>query len=401
MLKRLQAKIIGITMTSLVTMLIAILGLILGFTRQDLMDQNLQMMQELAEGPIQSLAVGSGSYARPFFIIEVSSDSEMTFIGSDLFDLSDEGVVQHLLEVTLTDDSTTGYIWEYGLRYYRSITPDYERVIFTDVSASLQTMHGLWRVCVIIFLLGVALFALLSHLLSRWAIRPVAQAWQQQRQFVADASHELKTPLTAIITNAELLQSTCPATPEQSRYTESIVTVSQKMRQLVERLLMLARVDNGIGKTKLEKVDFSAVTEASILPLEAVFFERNLLLESTIVPGISVKGSEFHLREVVEILLDNAQKYAEGSREIRLELKKTARNQCRLTVSNAGPALTPEQMAQIFERFYRVDESRGMTRSYGLGLPIAKGIVQEHHGRIWAECKDGLVLFHVTLPTVS
>ena len=155
-------------------------------------------------------------------------------------------------------------------------------------------------------------------MLSKWAVRPVERAWQQQRQFVAAASHELKTPLTVIMTNAELLQDEA----RRSTFSSSILTMSRQMRALIEQMLELARTDSAESHLVLRPVDLSGLTARSLLPFEPLFFEQGLTLTSQVDEGITVSGDEEALRRVLEILLDNAQKYSSPGGETQVTLHR-------------------------------------------------------------------------------
>ena len=231
-------------------------------------------------------------------------------------------------------------------------------------------------------------------------MKPVERAWTQQKQFVSDASHELKTPLTVILTNAEMLRDPSYSEPERQRFAESILTMSHQMRGLVESLLELARVDNGAVKKVFEALDWSSLVQDAVLPFEALFFEKGLTLQTDIEPGITVRGSAQHLRQCAEILLDNAVKYsAPGT--VCVALKKTGHDKCALSVATPGEPLSPEECKNVFKRFYRADRARAMDHSYGLGLSIAESIVSEHGGKIRCEGKADRNVFTVTLPTVK
>ena len=224
------------------------------------------------------------------------------------------------------------------------------------------------------------------------------RAWKQQRQFVADASHELKTPLTVIMTNAELLQSPSYEPEAKAQFSQSILTMARQMRGLVERLLELARVDDGRSNMAFTRCDLTALVTQSVLPFEALFFEKGLTLTCQAEEGVAVQGSPAHLAQVVEILLDNAQKYSDRSGEVAVRLSRQHRGHCLLTISNPGTALSPQQLQDIFKRFYRADQARSRDGSFGLGLSIAQAIITEHRGRIWAESAGGLNTFFVQLP---
>jgi len=278
------------------------------------------------------------------------------------------------------------------------MAPKGQRLIFADISSEINTMKSLVRTCIVIGILSFLAFLGVSLLLARWAVKPVEKAWNQQRQFVADASHELKTPLTVITTNAELLQNPQCGEGERTVFSQNILTVSRQMRGLTESLLDLARVDNGTGNMSFTDTDLSRVVTEASLPFEAVFFEKGLALAAEIEPGICARVSETHIRQVVDILLDNAQKYSYTDTEVLLNLRRTGRTSCTLTVTNRGDTISPDDLKNIFKRFYRVDSARSMNQSYGLGLSIAQSIIQAHKGRIWAESKGGVNTFNVQLP---
>ena len=214
---------------------------------------------------------------------------------------------------------------------------------------------------------------------------------------MADASHELKTPLTVILTNAELLQSPDYTPEEKHRFAGGILSMSHQMRGLVESLLELARVDNGAIRTAMAQQDLSRLVSDCVLLFEPLFFEAGLILESRVEDGISLKGSETHLRQVVDVLLDNASKYSTPGGHTRVELKHQ-HGHALLTVSNPGPEISREDRKNIFKRFYRADKARSMNHSYGLGLSIAESIVTEHGGKIWADSAGGINTFFVLLP---
>ena len=272
-------------------------------------------------------------------------------------------------------------------------------IVFADMSSELATMHNLYRTCGIIGLGSLLTFLIASIFFARWAARPVEEAWTQQRQFVSDASHELKTPLTVILTDAEMLKSPRFDEVHKQQFIDNILTMSTQMRGLVESLLQLARVDNGvIQKMQLQRVDFTQLISDELLTFEALFFEKGLTLTDALTEGITVHGSEQHLKQVVEILLDNAQKYSDPNGTVHVTLQKSGSHHCILSVSDPGDPISSEDLKKIFQRFYRIDEARAMNHSYGLGLSIAENIVKAHKGRIWAESSGGINSFKVELP---
>ena len=399
MLKRLRIKFICINMAIVTIMLAIIFGTVLNFTRTNLEQNSLQMMREalVDEGRINRPGAPGQPVPMPHFVLHLDRSGALLSSTSSYYDLSDEAFLEELISITANSEQPDGVLRQYDLRFLRLSTPRGQVLVFADMSTENSILSGLMRNCSIIALGSFLLFLIISILLAHWAIRPVEQAWKQQRQFVADASHELKTPLTVISTNAELLQNSLGDPEVLSRSAANILTVSGQMRSLVENLLELARVDNGASKTDTAELDLSQLVSDATLPFEPLFFEKALLLEEEIDPGIRLKGSLSHLRQLPDILLDNAMKYADPDSTVRLRLKKQGTHAL-LSVSNAGSPIPHEELKNIFKRFYRTDKVRTHSGSYGLGLSIAQSIVHAHRGKIWAESTDGINTFFIQLP---
>ncbi len=169
------------------------------------------------------------------------------------------------------------------------------------------------------------------------------------------------------------------------------------MRGLVESLLELARLDNNRAPVKKESIDLSKLINDSILPFEPLFYENDTELSADIDKGIGIEGDKDKLRQVVNILLDNALKYSDPAEKVTIKLKRQSAN-CVLSVTGLGTPLSREECQNIFKRFYRVDKARNDGQSYGLGLSIADSIISEHNGKIWAESENGYNTFFVSLP---
>lgn len=400
MIRRLRLKFICINMALVLVVLLALFALVFGITREDLERESLRTLETLAEDPFRMLRPGERAkeVQIPYFVIQLAPNGELAAAGG-YFDLTDKGTLQELLEAAREEGKETGVLREYGFRYRFARTRFGECVVFTDISGEAATLSSLVRTCLIIGAVSIAAFLLISVFLARWAVRPVEAAWDQQRQFVADASHELKTPLTVILTNAELLRSPTADEAARERYADNILTVSRQMRGLVGSLLELARVENGAVKKSMEPVDLTALTQEAALPFEPLFFERGLGLETAAAPGIRVRGSAGHLRQVLEILLDNALKYSAAPGRVTVELRRQGRHAL-LAVASPGEAMSKRELSEIFKRFYRADRARQMNESCGLGLPIASGILEEHGGRIWAKSQGGYNIFFAELPAL-
>ena len=387
MIRSLRRKFIAMTMAVFTVLLCVIFGLVIHFTGQNLQAESVRFLRSAAADSLQPGP--PGQVRQPCFIIRATPWGQ-SIQSTGGFDLSDEQMLSDIVALAASAPEPLGVLDQYDLRYFRSQSPAELTLVFMDISAERAALRNLRLTCLGIGLLALGLFWAVSFLLARWAVRPVERAWEEQRQFVSDASHELKTPLTVILTSAELMQ-----TDPDPQHPRSILAMSRRMRELVESLLELARVDNGAVRAAFEELDLSALVADELLPFEPLFFEGGLTLESQLEEGLHISGSDRHLRQVLTILLDNALRYSPENAAVRVALTRQGSNAL-LTVTNPG-FLTKEQCRSIFRRFYRADPARTAGGS-GLGLAIAQGIVADHGGKIWAESRDGELIFSVLIP---
>ena len=399
MLKKLRVKFVCINMLIVMTMLCAMFGMLFSVTKSNLESESIQMMADIANDPFHMGRPDErpDGVRLPYFTLQIGLRGTLIATGGGYYDLSNEAFLKEVMTEALEQQTQTGILEGYNLRFYRTMTPTSQLLVFADTTSEQATLMGMARTFAIIGTLSFLVFLGVSLLLARWAVKPVDRAWKQQKQFVADASHELKTPLTVIMTNAELLQSPEVEVGDRDQLAGNILTMSRQMRGLVEGLLELARMDNGSVKTAHTDLDWSMVVEDALLPFEPLYFEKGLELESHLDSGLRIRGSESHLRQVVEILLDNAMKYACPESKVWVYLLRQGKD-CLLSVANPGPEISKADLKNIFKRFYRVDQARTTSGSYGLGLSIAEGIVKAHKGKIWAESANGINVFHVLLP---
>lgn len=399
MLKKLRLKSVLVNMGIVTAMLTVIFALVFHFTKADMEQQSIRALQILTQRAQQNMErePWPRDVQLPYFVIRLSIWGEVTASGNTSLDLQDTEFLQELIQIACTATTPTGHIEEYELLFSRVLSPGGQSLIFVDTSVQKAALRSMVHIGLLIGFASLAVFALLSTLLARWTVKPVEQAWNQQKQFISDASHELKTPLTVIISNAELLQSEGADPENRQQFTDNILTMSGHMRQLVSGLLELTRADGGQIRSNFSQVAYSQLVSDALLPFEPLLFEKGLYLESRVEPGIRLTGSGQHLQQVVDILLDNAGKYADPG-TVTVTLQRQGRNQCLLTVANPGKPIPADKLEQIFQRFYRVDPARSRTGSFGLGLAIAKSVVQEHSGKIWAESNPTGNRFCILLP---
>ena len=263
--------------------------------------------------------------------------------------------------------------------------------------------HSTYSMLKLLVAMSLALLALLfvmSVMLSRWVVRPIAKAWIQQSQFIADASHELKTPLTVILANNSLLASDQDASEqEKHRWIESIDSEAHLMQGLVNDMLYLAQSDANAVSMECGEFDLSEMAMATALQFEAVAFESGVMIDEQIEEGILVRGDQARVQRMLAVLVDNACKYADAGTEIRV-LMKRGLHECILEVCNFGTVIDPEDLPHLFDRFYRSDKARNRgTGGFGLGLAIAKSIVDDLDGDISVtSTQEAGTCFRVKIP---
>lgn len=405
MTKKLRCKFVAITMSIVTIMLCVIMFLICFFTKMNLENNSISMMQNIASHPFLPRLPNElpENVRLPYFTLQLSIQGDLIATGGGYYDLSDEDFLKDLIHATFSSSDRIGVIEEYHLRFYRASSSVSQILVYTDISNELAILSSLIRNCILIGLACLLVFLCISFLLADWMTKPIDRAWNQQRRFIADASHELKTPLTVIMTDAELIQN--PDYDETSRwnFAAGILAMSKQMRNLVEQMLELARVDDVEFGRAFSPVDFSRLISDAILPFEPVFFEKGLTLRTDIPDGIMVNGDSSQLRQVLDILLDNAQKYSREKGTTWVSLERQGRGHCLLTVADEGEEIPAGDLHHLFKRFYRADKARsrsggmGQTGSFGLGLSIAEAIIGRHRGRIWAESKNHVNAFFVEL----
>ena len=401
MIRKLRIKFVCIVMVIAMLMVGSILGVVIHFTGTSMEMQSISMMRTIAASPFQQGAPGKpmdDEVRLPFFTVQISSRGELITTGGGYFDLTDREYLQQIVNLVLSADQKSGELKDYNLRYLVAMSPAGISIVFADTATETATIRSMVYSCMFIFAAAMLVFLGISILLSRWAIKPVAKAWDQQRQFVADASHELKTPLAVIMANAELMQNVETTATDKKQFSANILSTTYQMRSLVENMLEMARVDNGTVKMHFAPLDMSDLVSNAVLSFQLLYEEKGMGLRLAISEGISVNGSEQHLYQVMDVLLDNALKYGSPNSMVSVDVVTSGRN-CILSVASPGEPLSEEELKNIFKRFYRADKARSLNGSYGLGLSIAESIVAAHKGKIWAESKNGYNIFYVQIPT--
>ena len=396
MLKKLRIKFVVVNMSIVLAMLLIIFGMLFSFTKIDLEKDAQALLRKNAQDALQLPNPKTEAMDMHYFTVRINARSEVSSYGYTAFDLDDGQFIQEVVYEALGSRHQEGFIRKYDLQYYKLITRDLIVISFVEQSVQQEVLQSLLITGSIVGGVSLLVFFVISLFLAKWIVRPVDVAWKKQKRFISDASHELKTPLAVIMANAELMQST-ENMEEKDRYCSNIFHMSVRMRGLVEGMLDLSRVDNGQVKNSFQKLTLSDLVEEALLPFEPMFFENDLTLQSNVEQGIAVSGNDRYLSQVVHILLDNALKYSAPG-IVELQLQRYGRSQALLTVSNPGNPIGEAERERIFDRFYRQDEARTGSGSFGLGLAIAKSLVTEHGGRIWVDSNKTGNCFCVLLP---
>ena len=395
MIRRLRWKVIGLNMGMVFCVLLAVFAAVY-FSSRTVIARSVQqqLQQELQTGSGYDLSQ-PGQEGVPCFVAEVYASGTVRVSGNSYYDLTDKEALVDIVTAALTADSDEGVLAEHHLRYLRQTGLLSTRIAFTDSTLEQATLRSLLTGSLLIGLAALAVLFACSYVLSGAVTRPVDRAWQQQKQFLSDASHELKTPLTVILSSAELLEQS--AAPEQKQYVDNVRAESRRMKRLVEDMLTLSRVERGGEHLPDTTADLSDAAADAALRFEPVAYEAGHTLSYDIAPGLLVRGDSGKLEQAVAVLLDNAIKYAAPGTEVRLDAVRQGKNAC-LWVENEGDPIPADKLPHIFDRFYRADESRTDGGSFGLGLPIARAIVEAHRGTIRCDSGGHTIRFTITLP---
>ncbi|MDY3662294.1 MAG: HAMP domain-containing sensor histidine kinase [Ruminococcus bovis] len=266
--------------------------------------------------------------------------------------------------------------------------------IFVNNKEALQNSKQFFIVSIFIFLLSVIVFTIISYYLSRWMIKPSEKAIKNQKIFVANISHDLKTPITIIRANADLIENEV----KNKKSIKYIQQETEKLNHLVNEMLTLTRIDNTISKENFKNFNFGDSLFDVVLPFESIAYEKGIKFNINIDESTNYFGNETNIQKLAEILIDNAMSYTAKGGIVDVDAYESSKA-VTLSVTNTGEPISDEKKEEIFDRFYRESKSRESTGNhYGLGLSIASTIVKKHNGKISVESKNGKNTFTVTLP---
>ncbi len=326
-----------------------------------------------------------------FFVI--MADKQGNYLATLNNDDITEETAQKYITAILDDGAQTGMV-NHIYQFYRQPKENGTLMVFTDKSAEMDTLDQFNRTTIIIGAISVIVLSIAAYFLSKKSIQPIKIAFERQKQFVSDASHELKTPLTVISANADVLAGEIG----ENKWLNYIKSQTDRMNVLVNDLLNLTRLENNTTDFICVDFDLSKAAENTALPFECQAFEMNRNFEVDIEEGLTINGSERHVKQMMAIFIDNALKYSNEGGTVKVSLIKHGDKKV-FSVFNTGEGVKESEKDKIFERFYRSDESRNRaTGGYGLGLAIAKSIIDKHKFKVHVENQEGRsICFVVTM----
>lgn len=333
-------------------------------------------------------------FSTRFFAVYADKNNQIIGENTDKISSVDVKTAREYAEKALSGSSERGWIG--GFRYKVTDTADGKTVVFVNGETNKGMTSGLQYTVLFVLLGSFLAILLLIIIISKRAVKPTAEAYEKQKQFVTDANHELKTPLTLILSNVDIVESELG----ENEWLEDIRGEGERMSALINQLVTLSRMDEDAANLIASAFDLSGVALDTVSEFEGLASERKKELTAAIEPNVMYSGDEGLIRQLLSILLDNAVKYCDPDGEIVVNVRAKAHGAV-ITVENTYRDIDNIELDKLFDRFYRADKARSFNGSFGVGLSIAKSIANKHKGNIFAYKKDdNHIGFKVTLKRI-
>lgn len=386
MFDKLRLKFICINMALLTTVFISIFGFIYGTTRSNInneINSNLFALINNSRKPMpNSINI----------VVELNKSGQIIKNFKPFNIDIDSSELQNAVNIILKSGNTSDKVSIDGssYSYLKQNTSLGTKIAFVDRTQYQNLLAELLRTFILIGSISLVALLMISIYLTNKTIKPIKETFENQKQFIADASHELKTPLTIIKTNTSLILShPDDIIKNQSKWLNYINSQTDRMSILINEMLSLAKLDANENNLTLASINISKLIESMLLMFDAVIYENNIELETSIIKNLYINGDKESIKKLFSIIMDNAIKHTNKNGKIEVSLSSD-KNKIRMIIRNTGDGIAEEYLEKIFERFYRADSSRDRnTGGYGLGLSIAKSIVKQHKGKIYAQSKLG------------
>ncbi len=387
-----RLRLIIIIMVFLIAIMFSTLAIIFGTTKAQTTRKSKEMLQTFADSYDTKgfpSASTSGFFVSTFYAVSFDANGNVDDILNDgPSGFSDEELAEYAKNLL---NSGKDYGEGETVTYLITRGDDYILVTMMDTVLMDLTISYLIKNMIVFGLVSIVILTILAIILSGWVMKPVETAYEKQKQFMSDAGHELKTPISTISANVEILRREMDSNP----WLQNINYENERMSTIVHQLLDLARLET--VKQAMSEVNISELALANVMPFEAAAFERGIEFNYTIEENIVKTCDGPNMEKLISILTDNAISHCSVGGKVHISLSKD-NEKISLTASNTGEEIPVSDREMIFERFYKSDQSRTADNDhYGLGLSIAKAIVTEHSGKICVDCNDGNVIFKVKL----
>lgn len=396
MIYRLNRKFILISAVSIFAV-ITLIFLVIGLLNISSMNQNLDTLTD-------SLSQGGGRFPDSFeeffrdplgfdpkpvgpetrystrhYTVWFDLEGQPTYVDTEFIYAVDETQAIAYAQKALAENRDRGWISYYRYKCYDTLTG--YAVVFVDASTNLSSLYQSLGIALTVLVVAGLVVLLLIAIFSKRVIKPIAESYEKQKQFITDANHELKTPLTLILTNLDIAEQELG----ENEWLSDIRTEGQRMTALVNQLVALSRMDEDtpMAQTALPFGELVSDTVSEFAPLLA---QQGKQLRTGIDPSVICTGDETLLRRLVSILMDNAAKYCDEEGTVTVQLQK--QRHVILRVENTYRAVDRLELDRLFDRFYRADKARTYNGSFGIGLSLARSITEKHHGQITAYKKD-------------
>lgn len=402
MIAELQRKFIRISVLSILTVFTLIFLALAHFSTVqvkrtlDVLTRtvaNAGSLEELAEqaGPAQGALYGGDSAFRlttRTFLIWLDEEENLLRLDNGMPGVTEDRA-EELAREAAEEGRDKGWVSDYR---YRRIAGEGETLyVFVDGSLNRSVSNRLLFTAFLVLLGSAVLILALTVLFSKRVVRPVADSYEKQKQFITDANHELKTPLTLILSNLDIVESELG----KSEWLDDIRSEGERMGLLINQMVTLSRMDESENQLLSARFDLTNVVTDAVAEFQPLADERGLSLWVKLEPGLQYQGDKELIHRLVAILMDNAVKYCDPDGTIRVELFR--RRHPVLLVENDYAAVDSLQLDRLFDRFYRADKARTFSGSFGVGLSIARSILRSHHGSISAYRREGIIGFRADL----
>ena len=308
-------------------------------------------------------------------------------------DTTDNQEIENYALKIASKKSQRGIIGKYVYKS-RKIDEDTTTINLVENENAISHIRIMFLFSGIIAVISIFVVYMIAKKVSKIIVKPVEETFEKQKQFISDASHELKTPLAVIETNADVLETEIG----KNKWIDYIQNESDSMNKLINELLLLAKIENVDNLKEYEQLNLSKEVEIILSMFESMAYEKKVTIKSEINENIMLNGNKEDIEHIVSTLTDNAIKHTEPKKEIIVLLRKE-KNEIILEIKNMGEPIPEEEREKIFERFYRIDKSRNRKeKRYGLGLSIAKSTIEKYNGKIEVSYEEGFTIFKVTIP---